>query len=170
MENRCGNLEFVPFLQHPLGASYVPSFSEDTEEPLDPLDTGSIYYDIKTLDRVGSSSQNRHDHDHHVAESTLSSTIVLPNRIAAENEASPIQAIRHEEEIHIHRGSRGALSGAILLVVAFCFLFLPFIIKRVELSKRSTWITAGALQGERCDRNPNSGGIVDSYYAASKTV
>lgn len=43
--NRCGNLEYVPFVQHPKGAAHIPSFSALDESPLELPDPGSIYYD-----------------------------------------------------------------------------------------------------------------------------
>eukprot|EP00607_Mallomonas_marina_P009962 CAMPEP_0182419262 /NCGR_PEP_ID=MMETSP1167-20130531/3706_1 /TAXON_ID=2988 /ORGANISM="Mallomonas Sp, Strain CCMP3275" /LENGTH=455 /DNA_ID=CAMNT_0024594045 /DNA_START=267 /DNA_END=1631 /DNA_ORIENTATION=- len=45
--NGCGNLEFVPFQEHVLGAEYIPRFDE-TEAPLDEPDPGSIYFDPLT--------------------------------------------------------------------------------------------------------------------------
>ena len=42
--NGCGNLDFVPFIEHPNGPDYVPKFDEITEAPLDEPDPGSIYY------------------------------------------------------------------------------------------------------------------------------
>jgi len=43
--NRCGNIDFVPFREHPLGPEYVPAFDAQTEAPLDPRDPGSVYFD-----------------------------------------------------------------------------------------------------------------------------
>lgn len=43
--NRCGNIDIVPFTEHPLGANYIPRFDPVTEAPLDVPDIGSIYYD-----------------------------------------------------------------------------------------------------------------------------
>ena len=42
--NRCGNLEWVPFQEHPLGADFVPTYdaNEDFAEVRDP---GSVYFD-----------------------------------------------------------------------------------------------------------------------------
>ena len=42
--NRCGNLDHVPFVEHPLGADYIPRFDPVTFKPLDDPDVGSIYY------------------------------------------------------------------------------------------------------------------------------
>ena len=47
LDNRCGNVYFVPFTQHPEGPDYIPAFDEATEGPLDPPDVGSIYYKAK---------------------------------------------------------------------------------------------------------------------------
>jgi hypothetical protein len=43
--NRCGNLQHVPFTEHPRGAAYIPPFHPLTFAPLDAPDVGSIYYD-----------------------------------------------------------------------------------------------------------------------------
>lgn len=45
LRNRCGNLDHVPFKEHPLGADYIPRFDPITFEPLDEPDIGSIYFD-----------------------------------------------------------------------------------------------------------------------------
>eukprot|EP01041_Mallomonas_annulata_P013039 gene13039-27521_t len=42
--NGCGNLDFVPFIEHPQGPDYVPRFDPVTLAPLDDPDPGSIYY------------------------------------------------------------------------------------------------------------------------------
>ena len=45
-KNRCGNLQWVPFTEHPKGANFIPSFNETTEAPLDlPYDKSSVWYD-----------------------------------------------------------------------------------------------------------------------------
>ena len=44
VENRCGNIEYVPFIEHPLGADYVPKFDSVTEAFVDERDIGSIYH------------------------------------------------------------------------------------------------------------------------------
>lgn len=55
--NRCGNLDFVPFIEHPKGADYVPRFDPVTFEPLDEPDVGSIYYNsISVLSGVQTKS------------------------------------------------------------------------------------------------------------------
>jgi hypothetical protein len=44
LRDRCGNIEYVPFMEHPLGPEYIPRFDETTFAPLDEPDEGSIYY------------------------------------------------------------------------------------------------------------------------------
>ena len=46
--NRCGNLELVPFKEHPWGADYIPQFDSVTDEYMDVRDPGSIYFDNTT--------------------------------------------------------------------------------------------------------------------------
>jgi len=41
-KKRCGNLQWVPFLEHPNGADYIPRFHDTTFDPLDDLDGKSI--------------------------------------------------------------------------------------------------------------------------------
>lgn len=48
--NRCGNLNFVPFIEHPFGPDYVPPFDPITEVYLSPRDPGSIYYNSSSHD------------------------------------------------------------------------------------------------------------------------
>ena len=43
IENRCGNIEFVPFKEHPLGPDYIPKFDPVTELYADQWYDGSIY-------------------------------------------------------------------------------------------------------------------------------
>jgi hypothetical protein len=57
--NKCGNLDFVPFKQHPLGSSYIPRFDEVTFAPLDEPDEGSIYYDMARATLTTSMPENR---------------------------------------------------------------------------------------------------------------
>lgn len=49
LRNRCGNIDHVPFTEHPSGAEYIPRFDPVTFEPLDEPDVGSIYYDADKL-------------------------------------------------------------------------------------------------------------------------
>ncbi len=45
-KNRCGNIQWVPFQQHPKGVNYIPQYDPNTEKPLDSFDNDvtSIWY------------------------------------------------------------------------------------------------------------------------------
>ena len=44
-ENRCGNIQWIPFTEHPKGVNYIPKFDPDTEDPIDVLyESTSIWY------------------------------------------------------------------------------------------------------------------------------
>lgn len=44
-KNRCGNIQWVPFEEHPKGINYIPRFDEN-EDPIDvPYEPTSIWYD-----------------------------------------------------------------------------------------------------------------------------
>ena len=45
-KNRCGNIQWVPFNEHPIGVNYIPGFENLTEDPLDPYDATSIWYTV----------------------------------------------------------------------------------------------------------------------------
>lgn len=43
LDNRCGNIEYVPFVEHPLGPDYIPKFDPVTEEYADKWYEGSVF-------------------------------------------------------------------------------------------------------------------------------
>ena len=44
-KNRCGNIQWVPFTEHPKGVNYIPNFDNETEDPLDlPYEPTSVWY------------------------------------------------------------------------------------------------------------------------------
>jgi hypothetical protein len=43
-KNRCGNIQWVPFKEHPNGVNYIPRFDEDTEDPLDIFEETSVWF------------------------------------------------------------------------------------------------------------------------------
>lgn len=46
-KNRCGNIQWVPFVEHPNGVNYIPEFNDTTEEPLDlPYGEDSVWHDL----------------------------------------------------------------------------------------------------------------------------
>lgn len=42
--NRCGNLQWVPFVEHPQGPNFIPQF-DDNEMPLNMYDVSSVWFD-----------------------------------------------------------------------------------------------------------------------------
>lgn len=58
-KNRCGNLQWVPFIEHPKGVNFIPSFDEITEAPLDvPYEKTSVWYDPQ-IDGAGAGMISR---------------------------------------------------------------------------------------------------------------
>jgi len=59
--NRCGNIDYVPYVPHRLGPAYVPLYDQETEVFIDERDQGSIYHgvelpaDLAALAGVGAS-------------------------------------------------------------------------------------------------------------------
>jgi hypothetical protein len=45
-KNRCGNIQWVPFQEHPKGVNHIPSFDNETEDPLEPYDPSSVWYQV----------------------------------------------------------------------------------------------------------------------------
>lgn len=44
-KNRCGNLQWVPFEEHPKGVNYIPGFDSETEYPIDlTYESTSVWY------------------------------------------------------------------------------------------------------------------------------
>lgn len=43
-KNRCGNIRWVPFTEHPKGVNYIPKFDNETEDPLDSYESTSVWY------------------------------------------------------------------------------------------------------------------------------
>ena len=43
-KKRCGNLQWIPFSEHPSGADYIPRFHDITFDPIDDFDETSIWH------------------------------------------------------------------------------------------------------------------------------
>ena len=48
--NRCGNIDYVPFKEHPFGVNYIPPFDPVNEAFIGTRDPGSIYYNESSLE------------------------------------------------------------------------------------------------------------------------
>jgi hypothetical protein len=60
--NRCGNLQWVPFVEHGNGVNYIPPYDAD-ENPIDDYDEGSIWEQpLSHMRQVSESNQHQH-HD-----------------------------------------------------------------------------------------------------------
>jgi hypothetical protein len=81
-KNRCGNIQWVSFIEHPKGANFIPTFDDTTEEPLDlPYDKSSVWYDPQ-IDGAGAG---------------------MTSRDVIENEEAPKEKeLRHAEEKAAH--------------------------------------------------------------------
>ena len=77
----CGNLEYVPFLEHPLGADHIPPFDLNGR-PLEEPDVGSIYYQHKGATSIRTKAQKEaraktHTHAHGSSSTGVRSVGVL---------------------------------------------------------------------------------------------
>jgi hypothetical protein len=45
-KNRCGNIQWVPFTEHPLGVNHIAGFDNETEDPLEPYDPTSTWHSL----------------------------------------------------------------------------------------------------------------------------
>jgi len=58
-KNRCGNIQWVPFAEHPKGVNFIPRYNDTTEDPLDiPYDKTSVWYNPQ-IDGVGAGLVSR---------------------------------------------------------------------------------------------------------------
>jgi hypothetical protein len=88
--NYCGNLDYVPFIEHPWGADYIPKYDNITERFIDVRDPGSIYFNASTMTSTWEVAHNKwlekrkadhqrqqhqHDDDQLITSSSTSSTI-----------------------------------------------------------------------------------------------
>jgi hypothetical protein len=139
----------VPFKQHSRGADYIPRFSEETEEPLDAPDPGSIYYIqppvAEKLPNVLYEGSNAID---------------MESKDRAEwKEALAVAVARKDEE----ETSNGGDSKMILLI-AFVMVLIFVGWRRLRLSK--SFANKIAEQVDLAS-HPIA---MDKYYAVSKTV
>ena len=61
LSNRCGNIEYVPFIEHPQGADYIPQFDSLTEAFTGEYDEGSIYH--PSHNQLTLKANNTHTHN-----------------------------------------------------------------------------------------------------------
>jgi len=87
--NRCGDLQWVPFTEHPKGVNFVSEFDEKSEAPLDlPYEKTSVWYDPK-IDGIGAGMVERS-----APEEEEEDPAEIERRIKEEEEAHKV----HKEE------------------------------------------------------------------------
>ena len=57
--NYCGNLDYIPFIEHPWGADYIPKYDNITERFIDVRDPGSIYFNATTMTSTWEVAHNK---------------------------------------------------------------------------------------------------------------
>jgi hypothetical protein len=75
--NHCGNLNYVPFVEHPWGPDYIPVFHNVSEEFLDVRDPGSIYFNEGLRAAWEAADDAHHRHRHQVGSSRVPQSPVL---------------------------------------------------------------------------------------------
>jgi hypothetical protein len=88
--NYCGNLDYIPFIEHPWGADYIPKYDNITERFIDVRDPGSIYFNATTMTstwevahntwlqkRKADHQRQQHDDDQLITSSSTSTTISM---------------------------------------------------------------------------------------------
>lgn len=98
-KNRCGNIQWVPFAEHPKGVNFIPRYNDTTEEPLDiPYDKTSVWYNPQ-IDGVGAGLVSR------VAKSKVEEDPAIVQKKNAEDEAAGVAHKNEAKEL-----ARGNLS------------------------------------------------------------
>lgn len=74
-KNRCGNIKWVPFVEHINGVDYIPNFDLVSEDPIDNPDEHSVWYDKNNGNSNASNDNNVDDvgnkKENHIDEETL---------------------------------------------------------------------------------------------------
>jgi hypothetical protein len=107
--NRCGNLQWVPFIEHPRGVNYIPKFDEE-ENPLDlPYDKTSVWFD-PLVDGSGGNLVSRH-----VAKGIVATTAEEEQRRIEEEKAAHAAHKKEADALassSVHEGHK-ALAAAL---------------------------------------------------------
>jgi len=86
--NYCGNLDFIPFVEHPWGPEYIPRFDNETEAFLDARDPGSIYFD-ESMRAAWEEADRVHQRNRHHQVVRKIAPIVVPPQVVAETVEKP---------------------------------------------------------------------------------
>ena len=137
-------MEWVPFKQHPKGPAYIPAFSNTTEEPLDPPDEGSIYYDKNKI--VSSKIAYKRLSD--LSKKSINDSIKISyspkrtdlNRIKKKSKSSP---------------------SIFIIIIIVIIIMMPFFLRRIQVSK---------YLAKRLDFHQSSSNRFNNLYSVTKTV
>ena len=103
-KNRCGNIQWVPFVEHPKGVNHVPTFDE-AEDPLEPYDETSvwIHYGMAKDEILKKEGNNSNGGDNPIQAMNLDQKLQDLNNVVEENEEAQkviqngVMAERHAE-------------------------------------------------------------------------
>jgi hypothetical protein len=89
-KNRCGNIQWVPFKEHPKGVNYIPRFEEDTEDPLDAFEETSVWFQVGRpvmTEKIDKKEESNETPDTNISEehAALQEELEVNNILAAEN-------------------------------------------------------------------------------------
>ena len=100
-KNRCGNIQWVPFQEHPKGVNYIPAFDPETEDPLDlPYDPSSVWFNPE-IDGQGS-VQNQYKKDGNIenVEDIIGNTNIDKMHAALSDTLESVEKEEKEEMSH----------------------------------------------------------------------
>lgn len=97
--NKCGNLDYVPFTEHPFGVEFVPRFDPVTEAPMEVVDPGSIYFDSQNAQQVSAWEQAVKEREEGRGRSVL--------RIQVEESSYHVHAVEEGPKSQAAVGTRG---------------------------------------------------------------
>jgi hypothetical protein len=105
--NKCGNLDWVPFIPHPWGPDHIPQFDSVTEAPLQRvLDPGSVHFDSAML------PEWEVLHDHHVLNTPVDELSTFKAGTSIQSQG-PLDAL----EYPLYKAKDNWVIGLILLVI-----------------------------------------------------
>jgi hypothetical protein len=164
MGNKCGNLEVVPFIEHPWGAAYVPRYDASSEAYSDVRDPGSIYFDssnaamrsaweeadrqhVHDLDRLGSRADRAIAHSTPtMKESTLHSIRAAAPQMS---DSAPMYTGERNGGNRVSTADKMALNLACLLIIAVIIIGRVFVYYRSRIFK----VTAGYMSLSESESN-----------------
>lgn len=148
--NKCGNLAYVPFVEHPFGASYLPMYDAITEEYMDVRDPGSVYYDKSSdVDRIHWIERVQKGV---VIAAPASTTIVTDasNSGSSSSTSSSSGDVRHsnllDRRIHLSNDNDGSYTGYDYNNTIFILFIAALFIAIMVLSSRRCHIGKGVYQ------------------------